>query len=260
MKKKIIMSVLTLALIVGMGMNVNAAGTPVVNFTSGGALQYTNADTFGEVFQTMVPGVEESLAITLTNSNPNTASFYMAAKDIEALTMQGDGEMQTGAYSVVVTAGTNEIYNSTVGGFSGSEGEGYAGSQGLEELSELEGMVFLATLPSGQSTNLTFDLMLDGLSNGDEYQSSRGNITFDFAVAYNDVPGSTTENNVVTTKGAVKKNIVTTIEDIFVPLASGITAVKTGDPAALGLLIGVGCIGAAGLFLTRKRKSVEDAK
>ena len=256
------MTVLALSLTIGMGFNTYASELPAVNFASDGNLQYTNQSAITTVFGEMVPGVTENLDITLQNSNSHTASFYIEAKDIVALGMF-DEIQQTGAYDVVVSVGTKEIYNNTIGGFTSTENDGppdYQGTQGLAELDALQGWVYLTTLSPGQIANLRFALTMDGVSNGDQYQNSEGSIGFDFAVAYNEVPGTTTENNVVTTTSAKKRNVVTTIEDIFVPLASGVTAVKTGDPAAIGVLVGIGAIGAMGLYLTRRKKSAEDVK
>lgn len=261
-KKKILMTVLALSLTIGMGFTTYASGLPAVNFASDGNLQYTNQSAITTIFGEMVPGVTENLDITLQNSNSHTASYYIEAKDIVALGINNDMQ-QTGAYDVVVRVGAQEIYNSTIGGFTSSEGDGttnYDGTAGLGELDALKDWVYLTTLSPGQTANLRFALTMDGVSNGDQYQNSEGSIDFDFAVAYNEAPGTTTENNVVTTTGAKKKNIVTTIQDIFVPLASGVTAVKTGDPAAIGVLVGIGAIGAMGLYLTRRKKSAEDVK
>ena len=258
MRKKIIMSVMAVTMMLCFGATAQASGTPTVQFTSDNNLSYTNQSAISNVFHGMLPGVTENLDITLQNSNSNTASYYIAAKDIQALTTNTESA-KTGAYDVVVTVGTTQIYNSTVGG-NFTIGDGYQSTGGLEELDALQDWVYLATLSPGQSTNLRFALTMDGVSNGDAYQESSGSIDFDFAVAYNEAPGSTTTNNIVYSKGAVKKNIITTIQDVFVPLASGVTAVKTGDPAAIGTLTAIGLVGISGLLLTRKKKNTEESK
>ena len=272
MKINKLISVFAITIMLGCGTVSYAAEVPVVNFSGNGALEYSNAQTVADAFKQMVPGVTRDLDITLSNENASTANFYFATDNISSLFSYY--EEQSGAYDVVVSVGNRTIYDSTVGGYTTEgDGSGYAGTGGLEEFSALniegEGLHpnnYLASLSKGQSTNLRISLTLDGVSNGDQYQNANseregaGNIGLEFAVAYNDIPGSTTVNNVVTTTSAPKKNIVTTIEDIFVPLASGVTAVKTGDPAAIGVLAGLGAIGAMGLYLTRRKKSVEGTK
>ncbi len=258
MKRKIIISVMAFAMMICLGNTAYASGTPTVQFTSDNNLSYTNQSGITSVFQGMLPGVTENLDITLQNNNSKTASYYIAAKDIEALTMNTESA-KTGAYDVVVTVGTTQIYNSTIGGDFTDE-DGYQNTGGLEELDALQDWVYLVTLSSGQTADLRFALTMDGVSNGDAYQESAGSIDFNFAVAYNEAPGSTTYNNIVYTKGAAKKNIITTIQDVFVPLASGVAAVKTGDPAALGVLTAMGVIGFTGLILTRKKKNTEESK
>ena len=263
MKKNRLIPVFAITMMLGLGTVSYAAEVPTVNFSSSGVLEYTNKEIVEDAFMQMVPGVTRDLNITLINSNANKSNFYFATKDIA--TLFSYAELQSGAYDFAVTVGNRTIYDSTVGGYT-TEGAGYAGTNGLEELTvfneltELNANNYLTTLSKGQSTNLRISLKLDGVSNGDEYQNANietegaGNIGLEFAVAYGDVPGTTTVDNVVTTKAAAKKNIVTTIEDIFVPLASGVTAVKTGDPTALGVLAGVGIIGIVGLALTKRRK------
>lgn len=259
MKRKIIISVMAFAMMICLGNTAHASGTPTVQFTSDNTLAYSNQNGISNVFQDMLPGVTKNLDITLQNSNSKTASYYIAAKDIKALTMNTESA-KTGAYDVVVTIGTTELYNSTVGGDLINEGQGVQSSSGLGELDALQDWVYITTLSSGQTANLRFALTMDGVSNGDSYQESSGSIDFNFAVAYNDAPGKTTNSTVVYTKGATKKNIVTTIQDVFVPLASGIKAVKTGDPAALGTLSAIGILGLTGLLLTRKKKNTEESK
>lgn len=258
MKRKIIISVMAFAMMICLGNTAYASGTPTVQFTSDNSLSYTNQSAINNVFQGMLPGVTENLDITLQNNNSKTASYYIAAKDIEALTMNTESA-KTGAYDVVVKVGSTTIYNSTVGG-NYSDEFGIQNTGGLEELDALQDWVYLGTLSPGQTAGLRFALTMDGVSNGDAYQESAGSIDFNFAVAYNEAPGSTTYNNVVYSKGAAKKNIVTTIQDVFVPLASGITAVKTGDPAAIGTLTILGLIGFFGLFFTRRKKNTEVSK
>jgi len=273
MKINRLITVFAILIVLCRGTVSYAAEVPVVNFSGTGVLEYSNEQSVTDAFKQMVPGVTRDLDIKLSNENESPANFYFATDDIYSLFSYY--EEQSGAYDVVVSVGNRTVYDSTVGGYTtnAGDGSGYTGTGGLSELTALniegDGLHpnnYLTTLSKGQSTNLRISLTLDGVSNGNQYKNANlqtegaGNIGLEFAVAYNDVPGTTTVNNVVTTTSARKRNIVTTIEDIFVPLASGVTAVKTGDPAAIGVLTMVGTVGVLGLFLTRRKKGVEGIK
>ena len=248
MKKKIIIYCLALCFLFTNVLFVSAAsGTGTVEFKSDGTLETKDADTIDDAFKTMAPGETRTIEFSLLNKNSNNANFYVDAESLQELTA---GAESTGAaYSInldVLKGGTTtQIYSSLTGG---SKDAGTTNNEGLTGIKALGDSVYLTTLAQGESAIMSFTFKLDGITNN-TYQSSEGDFNFLFSVAYDSVSG-TTVNRVIVTQGKVI-NVVQTQENRI------LGAIRTGDSAAIGIMIVILILGVSLVVFSTMRKKQE---
>lgn len=241
----------------GASISAQASDNTTVTFTNSRALEYGNASgsgeevNLGDAFANVVPGEERNQTITLKNEYNNSVDFYMSAEVLKALEETGKGAAGAG-YDIVLTAGGQILYDSSVGGYKQSNGA--ASVDGLKEMnnSALKDSVLIATLAKDQTADVVLKIIFDGEAMDNNaaavnYADTVGQIRFAFQAGYEDPTGLTTVYKVVTSEGETK--YITRIVEERVPLA-----VPTGDSAMLALGALVLIAGIALLFLTRKKK------
>lgn len=257
MKKKLLLLGTTLMMTFGLSMNAYAAdANETVTFTSDKNLEYSNGGNLGDAFVGMAPGQSKEVTIDVVNKNSITADFYVQTEDIKALEQAVNAS--GGAYDIKLSMinGSNStvLYDSTLGGATGSQDNAVGSAEGIAEMKNLEDNTYLATLKNGEQVQLVLDFTMDGESitnaTANNYSNAEGQIGFQFLVAYD-----TEGNRVIVNRkdlveyqtGSRKQNFVTTVKNVVV-------AVKTGDTTAIIPMV---AILAAGLFLlavTGKKK------
>ena len=108
----------------------------------------------------------------------------------------------------------------------------------------MEDNILIATLAKGEHATLQMSVTADGDTMDNTYQNATGLVQYTFSVEYDDEAAAQTPQRVVNT---VVQTVTNRIEK----------AVKTGDPATLGLfgvLLGGSVVGIVYLVATRKKK------
>lgn len=144
------------------------------NFSSG---------NFVDVLDYMQPGDSASFQVRIQNSYHETTDWYMSNKILKSLE-DGSKTAKSGGYSYVLTYTTaggqkETLYNSeTVGGENYRDGE-----EGLHEATDaLEDYFYLDTLAKGESGWVELFVLLDGETQGNDYQDTLAQLQLDFAV------------------------------------------------------------------------------
>ena len=231
--------------------NSAADDTIDVVFTGNVEDDYIQFDEFGRAFEGMAPAETRTQAIRLTNQDAQTVNFYMRT-NAESMTGAG-GEPLTGAvYDITMESRIMDnagevLYSGAVGGQNKDLGDL------VDEDGALKNAVLVATLKPGEKAVLSVTVTADGDSMDNGYQNAAGNLEFTFGVGYPPVPEPEKQvvQKVVEVPGEDKIVIVEKIRDVIV---------KTGDTAAIGILIGVLVISAALIVFIIVRKKKAGAK
>lgn len=262
MKRKVLALGLAITMFCAMGITAFADGNATVSFTGDKKLEYSNVGTAegGSVslgsFNNVAPGETITQTITVRNDNERTADFYISAEAVKALE---SGAAKGAGYDITLKAGETTLYDSTLGGYSGTSADD-ASTTGIGGMNEsLKDYILFATLKNGETANVVLTIKLDGeamdnTAGGVDYSSTAGQLAFDFQVGYEDPTGQTVIVREVGEDGQVTyvRKVVEIIENA-VPLG----AVATGDGAMLGLAAVVLLIGASLVVLGRKKKVEE---
>ncbi len=180
MKKRLFSILLTVVLLISLGATAFAATYDVV-YTSAGKLTAPDSSSLTNRIQEMQPGDVVTFSITLQNQNSTVTRWYMSNSITEIL--EKTSTTNGGAYSYVLSysgpSTSKEFYNSDrVGG-----DQTLNGRQGLEEATiDLEDYFFLDTLNSGETGTVNLTVAMEGESQGNSYQDTRGQILLKFAV------------------------------------------------------------------------------
>lgn len=211
--------------------SVHAAGNSVITF-DGEAEKFINTNNEGEVFnlEGMYPGETRTETLTLVNNDYREMNFYMNSKILDEF----GNETSTGnmAYDFNFKINGEDLFDGLVGG-ENNVGEGM-----------MEDNILIATLAKGESATLQMSVTADGDTMDNTYQNATGLVQYTFSVEYDDEAAAQTPQKVVNT---VVQTVTNRIEK----------AVKTGDPATLGLfgvLLGGSVVGIFYLVATRKKK------
>lgn len=135
---------------------------------------FTTGD-IGQGVSDLQPGDEVVFTISLENSNPNTADWYVSNKALSSM-----ADNSGGAYSYELRYNDRILFNSdTVGGDVQKEGQK---SQGLSAATDtLKDYVYLDTLKTGQKGSIILTVGLEGESQGNPYQGSYADLELQFA-------------------------------------------------------------------------------
>lgn len=206
MKKKILSTVLSLGLIFSMSMSVCAeeitgADNWKVEFTEEEKMESNfTTSSLTEALKGQQPGDTAIFTVALENDNENTTDWYMTNKVLYSLEDRSNNKNTGGgAYTYVLTYTNNSgevslLYDSEVVG--GDEANSVDRS-GLREATDgLEDYFFLDTLAKGNSGYITLKVMLDGETQGNDYQDTLADLQMNFAVMLrNSQPDSGTDEH-----------------------------------------------------------------
>lgn len=215
-----------------------------------------SSDNFADVLDYMQPGDSAHFQVMIENSYSGETDWYMSNEVIQSL----EDASQTasgGAYSYILTytdfeGSVTTLYNSdTVGG------ENYFENlEGLHEATNaLSDFFYLDSLKKDESGTVNLYVMLDGETQGNDYQDTLAQLQMNFAV---ELPVQNEEHNTV--EKIVYRyhdnHIVRTEEDKIINI------VKTGDETNLvPLLIIAGILGllllTVGIIGVRLRKQMK---
>ena len=239
MKKRILCLAMIAVMVLGIPMTANAE---VINGAQDWAVVYkekeissnfNGKDAVEDVLKNIQPGDTIQLQVKLENKNTKKSDWYMANEVLQSLE---DGSIASnGAYTYILTytdpdGNVETIYsNERVGGDydkinarSTDESD-----EGLNQATNmLEEHFYLGRLNSGESGLVKLLVMLDGETQGNDYQKTIAKLQMDFAVE--EVSEVTHERveKIEKEKKIVQREIVT-------------TAVKTGDASQIALLSAV---------------------
>ena len=191
MKKRIISIMLCLCLLSCLVISASAETLPsktgwYATFTAAGEMIDNFRDTkqngLNDTIRGMQPGDDVSFVIDLSNQHKDSTDWYMTN---EVLSSLEDGkDASGGAYTYILTfsgpSGEKELYNSNV---VGGDERNDDGREGLHEATEgLEEYIFLDTLKTGETANVTLYVLLDGETQGNAYQDTLADLQMNFAV------------------------------------------------------------------------------
>lgn len=135
-----------------------------------------DTDKFSEYFREMQPGDDLTIKIRIRNDNPNTTHWYMRNNIIKSLE-DSTKVTKDGAYTYQLTYDNGKeqtIFD--------SEKVGGDNSSGLHEVEPpLKDYFFLDTLKPGDSGLVKLTILLDGETQGNDYQDTLAQLSIDFA-------------------------------------------------------------------------------
>lgn len=258
MKKSILALGTALMLWHGSVMPMQAADTAVVTFTEDDTLEYENVEedgnyvNFGSVFEGVAAGETRTQTILIQNENEKTADFYMRAEVVKGLETGTDTAKGAG-YEMKLMAGENVLYDSMLGGYGTDKS---ASTSGIEKMNEvLEDDIFIATLKSGESMQVTLSITFDGEAMDNttdvDYSWTNGQLVFEFKAGYEDPTGISTVYKTVTKTSQTNyiKELIKIFED-----SSLLTPVKTGDTSMIGLAVAVLVAGILFVIFGKRKK------
>ena len=192
MKKKLIGALLVLALLASLCASASAdhlTGSDgwLVTFTAAEKME-TNFDTgaaLSESYAGLQPGDDITLTVTLRNDHTQDTDWYMTNNVLKSLEDEAKSSQAHGAgytYRLTYTSPKGDVRvlfdSENVGGEAVS-----AAGEGLHEAtSALKDYFFLDTLASKDSATITLFMMLDGESQGNDYQDTNASLKMNFAV------------------------------------------------------------------------------
>ncbi len=195
MKKKYIAFLLSLIFLLAIPMAAYADYVPptktsfTVSFNTANRVvsDFTSSDVAAAI-NGLQPGDYTELAITVRNLSGKTVDWYMRNIIIESL--ETNSKASNGGYSYVLTYTTSggvvrEFYNSEKVGGGGQSGESTTSQnapEGLLEIKDsLKDYMFLETMGTGRSGVLRLRVELEGESQDNSYQDTKGELQFQFA-------------------------------------------------------------------------------
>lgn len=208
-----------------------------------------SSNQFDDILDGMQPGDSAQFQVNVVNNFSSETDWYMTNEVLKSL--EDDSlTAKGGAYSYVLTytnpAGVVEtLYNSEEVG-----GENHLKDRvGLHEATNaLEEFFYLDTLKTGESGKVSLYVLLDGETQGNDYQDTLGQLQMNFAVELPTVSEGHTEQEKIVYRYH-DNHIVKTEEDKI--MYSGISMVKTGDETKfIGLFILAGVFGAILLVMS----------
>ncbi|MCM1025825.1 MAG: hypothetical protein NC432_05290 [Roseburia sp.] len=250
MGKKILTFALAMLLIVSLPIRVNAetlSANGSVTFTGENRLDSNNTTDLASTIGSMQPGDDLVITIDVKNESSLTANYYMTNQVLQSLEETQSANASGGSYEYTLiyqaSDGTEtELFRSTSLGGEGTTVDGRVGLKGAT--SGLEEYISLETLAPGKSGQLKLTVLLDGVTQGNDYQNTAARLQFNFAVDTSTV----IEQNVT--------NVVTRTETVEV-VGDGngdggqrTNLVRTSDEAnLLPFIIAAGISGLLLLFL-----------
>ena len=191
MKKHLLHILLILSLVCCLAVTANAelyyGGTDwQVAFTAAGRMEsnFGSAD-IADAIAGMQPGDTTIFTIDLANLYPATVDWYMTNEVLYSLEdRSANTATEGGAYTYYLTyteASGEELVlfsSDTVGG----EGISQAGEGLHEATSALEDYFYLDTFYTGQRGTIRLEIVLDGETQGNDYQDTLADLQMNFAV------------------------------------------------------------------------------
>ncbi len=197
------------------------------------------------------PGDSVIFEMALDNNSDIATDWYMTNEVIRTLE-ESNNCAEGGAYTYILTYVNTKgeetiLYTSeVVGGEKDTTSEG----EGLHQATNnLEEFFYLDRLAAGEDATVTLFVMLDGETQGNDYQSTLARLQMNFAVEK--VVTETIINHITVTENKVVTNVIT-------------NAVKTGDENLLvmfsmvSLVCGVILFAMAIVFIKRRREEGEE--
>lgn len=148
-----------------------------VTFDSNAEMVSTyNKEAVNKAIQSMQPGDDLSMDVTIKNENDHSTEWYMTSTVLK--TLEEASKASDGAYTYSLLFNDEELYSSnTVGGDNSEEG--------LKEVGSATGTWFyLGTLEKNQSGTVSIRMALDGESQGNSYMNTLGTLQVNFAVEF----------------------------------------------------------------------------
>lgn len=228
-----------------------AADKAIVTYSGDGDnFDIENETALTQAFDGMEPGETREAAVTLINNSDKKMNFYFSGQVLDNIAENsngGDGDQQA-IYTVALNRSGQIIFEGLVGSKNNTEiqNQDLADNLGMDFLKE---NTLIATLESGESTEFSVAIQLDGDSVGNAYQYTEGSFEFRFAVG-DAAKGAETVVDKQTVVNRVTKTAADTIQSI-----------KTGDAAAIVPFV---LIAAAALILIiiivimKRKKDRED--
>lgn len=217
-----------------------------VTYTSDGAMDSNfTSDSLAETISGMQPGDDAVFNISVTNASGDPTDWYMENEILYSMEDRSANSGTTGgAYTYKLTykdsAGEETVFfdSDTVGGEDTEAGTGLHKAQ-----SGFDGWFYLGKLDAGKSGTVTLKVVLDGETQGNNYQDTLADLGLRFAVGPADRPEDTIKH---------------------VPGGSDSDAVGTGDDSDLSLYAIICFIAGAMLlilalisFLLRRKEARE---
>lgn len=263
MKRKILTVLATVLLLSnGLSATVYATEAEVVRtvvFTNEDELEYIDGSTkLQDAFMGMAPGESRTVAIKIENQNSHTTSFYISGETTKALEEISDSA-KGGAYEVQLSIGKDmksamALLDSIAGGYSG---DSVASTEGLKEITELNGYQYLAELEENQYINIYLTIALDGegmdSTNEVDYSNAVGSLAFQFQAQYDEDETHQIEEEPKGTEAEEKEL------NVVVKKVARTKIVKTGDTLAVGALLVVLAVGVTLVVVALKRGKAEKA-
>lgn len=224
---------------------------------------FSNKD-FADVLTYMQPGDSANIQITIKNTYPDAIDWYMTNEVIQSLE-DASTVARDGAYSYLLTytpetGAMKVLYDSENVGGEKKEDE----LQGLHEATNaLEDYFFLDTLEHGKTGVVKLRVMLEGETQGNDYQDTFARLKIDFAVELPVVFQD--EKEVFHFVNKIKEKYITkTDETIYIRDEETPLVVKTGDETDMTFLfIAGGILGLLLLLLSllgmRLRKEIRES-
>lgn len=234
-----------------MALPAAAADKAAVTYSGDGDnFDLSNEAALTGAFDDMEPGETREAAVTLRNESDKKMNFYFSGQVLDNFAENGaageDGDQQA-IYTIALNRSGETVFEGIVGSKNNTEiqNQQLADSLGMDFLKE---NTLIAALDSGESTEFSIVIKLDGDSVGNAYQYTEGSFEFRFAV------GDAAKGPQTITE---KKTIINRVTD---KAANTIKSIKTGDKATI---IPMAVIAAAALILIiviliKKRKSREE--
>lgn len=211
--KKMISLILITGLLLGTGIPARAEtlyGDPdwQVTFTSDLKMESNfRTSALNDAVYGMQPGDTVILSLDLSNQNGSATDWYMTNKVLYSLEDRSNNkDTKGGAYTYRLTyktpGGTETVLfdSDTVGGENASKA-----GEGLKEATDsLKDYFYLDTLKKGEKGVITLRIVLDGETQGNDYQNTLADLQMNFAVELNGGGANDTERSRVVRMGGVQ--------------------------------------------------------
>ena len=190
MKKTFISLLLILALLMSLGLAVNADESNPYKTIEGGTVLFDgktitgsySSETLSGAAGSLQPGDDAKITIVVRNSHNESTDWWLKNEILQSFLNSEKG----GAYTYKLTftdsaKKKNVIYSSERVG--GSEKASDKSKSGLKDVNDtLKDYVFLGTLPAGESGKLELYIQLEGESQINAYENTLAKLKLNFAV------------------------------------------------------------------------------